>query len=191
MAIGSLDGAGRLEQIRTFAHVQVWSGYKDEAEVRADVLEAVLDEVKDPVEAAALTDEYVAQAERDRGEAAASWPAITGFERLQAAIAELRSAGVIVLEACDDHWAADSALKRAAAEGSPPAGVAYFTHADVWHAVEHGMLELNVWHATSANVAPGDALLELVQETLGRHGLESLFDEGRIEVSIVWQRHRA
>ncbi len=190
MAIGSLDKAGRLEQLKTFARVQVWSGYKTAAEVRADVLEAVLDEVTDPAEAASLADEYIAQAEQDRAEASTSWPSTTGFDHLQAAIADLRSAGVIVLEACEDHWAADAALKHAATDGGPPTGIAYFTHADVWHAVEHGMLELNVWHATSANVAPGDALLDLVQQTLARHGLESLFDEGRIEVSISWQRRQ-
>ncbi|MGA9345338.1 MAG: hypothetical protein WBV37_09595, partial [Nocardioidaceae bacterium] len=69
MAIGSLDKAGRLEQLKTFARVQVWSGYKTAAEVRADVLEAVLDEVTDPAEAASLADEYIAQAEQDRAEA--------------------------------------------------------------------------------------------------------------------------
>ncbi len=191
MAIGSLDKAGRLEQLKTFARVQVWSGYKTAAEVRADVLEAVLDEVKEPAEAASLATEYVVQAERERAEAAVNWPSTTEFDHLQAAIVDLRSAGVIVLEACEDHWAADSALKRAAADGAPPTGIAYFTHADVWHAVEHGMLELNVWHATSANVATGDALLELVQQTFARHGLDSRFDEGRIEVSIAWQRRQA
>jgi hypothetical protein len=79
-------------------------------------------------------------------------------------------------------------LTAAAERGAPPAGIAYFTHADVWHAVEHGMLELNVWHGSSANVAPGDALLALVQETLAANGITSLFDEGRIEVSLPWQR---
>lgn len=188
MAIGSLDKAGRLEQLKTFARVQVWSGYKTADEVRADVLDAVLDEVKDPADASRLVDEYVALAERDRAEAATTWPSTTGFDHLQAAFTELRSAGMIVLEACEDHWAADAALERASSEGHPPTGIAYFTHADAWHAVEHGMLELNVWHANSANVAPGDELLEVVLRTLAHHGLDSLFDEGRIEISIAWQR---
>jgi len=191
MAIGSLDRAGRLGQLKTLARVQVWSGYKDAADVRADLLDAVLDEVKDPAEASGLVDEYVAQAERDRAEAASSWPSVTAYDRLQAAFTDLRSAGMIVLEACEDHWAADEALKRAADEGHPPAGIAYFTHADVWHAVEHGMLELNVWHASSANVAPGEELLQLVQRTLARYDIDSLFDEGRIEVTIAWERRQA
>jgi hypothetical protein len=66
--------------------------------------------------------------------------------------------------------------------------VAWFTAPDVWHAVDHGMLELNVWHGDSANVAPGDPLLDLVVDTLARHGLAAHFDEGRIEISASWHR---
>jgi 5'-phosphate synthase pdxT subunit len=32
------------------------------------------------------------------------------------------------------------------------------------------MLELNVWHADTANVAPGDRLLDVVVEALAEHG---------------------
>ncbi len=188
MAIGGLDRAGRLEQLRTFARVQVWSGYKSPAEVRDEVLSAVLDEESDRLSAERLTDDFVDQAERDLAEAEQTWPEVSGFDRLQAAFADLRARDVIVLEACEDHWAAQEALSRAAAEGRQPRGIAYFTHADVWHAVEHQMLELNLWHRTTANVAPGDDLLDLVHTTLAAHGIESLFDEGRLEVSVPWQR---
>ena len=188
MAIGSLDQAGRLEQLKTFARVLVWSGYKSDAEVRAEVREALLDEVKDPAEADRLTNDYLRQAEHDREVAQRAWPHPSGFDRLQAAFGDLRGAGLIVLEACDDHWAANDALQRAAEAGESPLGVAYFTHADVWHAVEHGMLELNVWHASSANVAPGDDLLTFVEQTLAAHGIDAHFDEGRIEVSVPWER---
>jgi hypothetical protein len=188
MAIGSLDKAGRLDQLKTLARVQVWSGYLTDDEVHTDVLAAVRDEEDDPAEAERLTATYVAQAHADLAEAAAHWPAETAYDRLKQAFADLRARDVVVLEACDDHWAANDVLTAAAERGSSPIGVAYFTHADVWHAVEHGMLELNVWHGSSANVAPGDALLDLVQETLAAHGIASVFDEGRIEVSLAWER---
>lgn len=188
MAIGSPDQAARLDQLKTFARVQVWSGYRSDEDVRGDLYDAVVDEVKDPADAQQLTDAYLAQAHDDRARAALGWPEPSAFDRLQAAFADLRSAGVLVLEGCEDHWAADAALRRASAAGSAPVGVAYFTHSDVWHAVEHGMLEVNVWHASSANVAPGDALLALVQDALARHGITSQFDEGRIEVSVSWER---
>jgi hypothetical protein len=188
MAIGSLDKAGRLEQLQTFARVQVWSGYKAADEVRAEVYDAVLDEVKDHDEADHLTDEYLDRARRAQVEAARGWRSPTDFDRLQAAFADLRAADVVVLEAVDDHWAANNVLTKAADAGERPAGIAYFTHSDVWHAVEHGMLELNVWHADSANVAPGDELLDFVLTTLGNHDIEASFDEGRIEVTVAWQR---
>jgi hypothetical protein len=188
MAIGSLDKPGRLDQLRTLARVQVWSGYLTDDQVRTDVLAAMRDEEGDPTTAERLTAEFVEQAHAELAEASRQWPAQTAYDRLQSAFADLRARDVVVLEACDDHWAANEVLTAAAERGAPPAGIAYFTHADVWHAVEHGMLELNVWHGSSANVAPGDELLAVVQETLAAHGITSLFDEGRIEVSLAWER---
>lgn len=188
MAIGSPDKAARLDQLRTYARVQVWSGYRRRDDVRGDVYDALLDEVKDAEEAAVLTDRYLNEAHAALEQSASGWPSPAAFDRLQAAFTDLRSAGVVVLEAVDDHWVANDALQRAAEEGGRPWGIVYFTPADVWHAVEHGMLELNVWHGTGANVAPGDDLLQLVTDTLGRHGIESLFDEGRVEVSVAWER---
>jgi hypothetical protein len=50
------------------------------------------------------------------------------------------------------------------------------------------MLEVNVWHGSTANVAPGDSLLDDVVAVLARHGLRAHFDEGRVEVAAHWQR---
>ncbi len=188
MAIGSPDKAARLDQLRNYARVQVWSGFRPLDEVRAEVLAAVQEEVKDRAEAERLAAEYVASAEESLGAAAASWPEITEFDRLQAALTELDAVGIVVLQACEDHWAAQEMLQTLAAAGVRPRGIAYFTHTDVWHAVDHGMLEVNLWHGNSANVAPGDDLLADVQDTLSRNGIHSLFDEGRIEVTVAWQR---
>jgi len=188
MAIGSLDKAGRIEQLRTHARCQVWAGYRSDVEVRADVYDAALAEERDPDRAAALTDELIASALRDLVVAASAWPSPTSFERLRSALADLRDHDVVVLEAVDDHWAAAETLDTLAAEGTSPLGIAYFTVPDVWHAVEHRMLEINVWHGDSANVAAGDSLLDLVLETLAGHGIPAAFDEGRIEATLAWQR---
>ena len=64
MAIGSLDKAGRLEQLRTFTSVQVRAGYRDLTSIHAEVLEAVRAEIDDEAQARALTAEYVAEAEQ-------------------------------------------------------------------------------------------------------------------------------
>jgi hypothetical protein len=188
VAIGSPDRAARLDQLRNYARVQVWSGFRPLDEVRADVLEAVLDEVSDRAEAQRLTTEFVEVAEESLAVAMTTWPSVTEFDRLQAALTELEAAGIAVLQACEDHWAAQAMLQTLAAAGARPRGIAYFTHTDIWHAVDHGMLEINLWHGDSANVAPGDDLLADVQETLARNGIDSLFDEGRIEVTVAWQR---
>lgn len=188
MAIGSPNQTARLAQLRTYTRVQVRSGFKSDEQVRADVFDAAMDEVKDPAEAQRLTDEFVVAETADLAREAANWSGNTQFDDLQAAFEDLEARDIVVLRACEDHWSAQEVLQRRAEEGKRPWGIAYFTHPDVWHAVEHGMLEINVWHGSSANVAAGDELLTFVHDTLARHGIASLFDEGRIEVSLTWQR---
>ena len=188
MAIGSPDKAARLDQLRTYAKVQVWAGFRPLGEVRAEVYDAVLDEVRDADTAATLTAELIAEASAALDQAARSWPDVTPFDRLQAAFAEVEESDVVVLQACEDHWSANELLRQRSAQGRTPWGIAYFTLSDVWHAVEHDMLEINLWHGSSANVAEGDDLLDFFQRTLEAHGITSVFDEGRIEVGVAWQR---
>jgi hypothetical protein len=188
MAIGSLDRAGRLEQLRTFAAVQLRAGYRSDDEARADVLEALLAEVRDPEEAARLTGLYLSEAMSSWRREAAGWPETTDHDRLRAALAALEDGGLVVLEAVDDHWVANDTLVELQERGERPRGVAYFTLTDVWHAVEHGMLEVNLWHADRANVLDTDALLAETLAVFAEHGLEARFDEGRIEVAVAWQR---
>lgn len=187
-AIGSPNRAGRLEQLRTYARCQVWAGYRSEAEVRADVYDAALAEERDPERASRLTEELVESAHRDLAAASEGWPTPTDFERLSDALADLRAHDIVVLEAIDDHWTASATLETLGAAGHVPRGLAYFTLPDVWHAVEHSMLEINLWHGDTANAAPGDPLLDLVLEVLGEHTIPAVFDEGRIEATLAWQR---
>jgi hypothetical protein len=188
VAIGSLDKAGRLEQLKTFASVQVRAGYRDAESILAEVFEAVRTEVGDDEQARRLSEQYVAAARRALDEEAVTWPATTEFDQLEAAFAELEASDIVVLQACEDHWAANEVLSQRAAAGHRPRGIAYFTPTDVWHAVEHQMLEVNVWHGDSANVLDTDQLLADVIATFERHGLAAHFDEGRIEVTVRWQR---
>lgn len=188
MAIGSLDRAGRIEQLRTFARCQVWAAYRSPAEIRAEVYDAVLAELRAGDDAAAFTDQLIVEVRAEHDAVARSWPSTTGYDRLSAAFNDLRANDVVVLEAVDDHWTASETLARLADEGRRPTGILYFTHPDVWHCVEHGMLELNVWHGDTANVGPGDDLLDVVLHTLGDNGIEAIFDEGRIEATLDWQR---
>jgi len=178
-----------VTQLHDYARVLVRAGYDDLAALEAEVATAArADRVAADPEGEAhqiVTAEWDAlRAEQEE------WPPVTDYDRFAAALDELATQGVVVLPYVDDHWAAAAELERRDELGERVNGIAWFTPPDVWHAVDHGMLELNLWHGDSANVAPGDDLLDEVLGVLARHGLTAQFDEGRIEVSMHWQRRR-
>ncbi len=174
-------------ELTTYAWLLARSGHLDRPAMTAEVAQAATQD-HGLADADRLAPELVEQAlGRVRSEQAA-WPVPTDHDRLDAAFAELRAGGVLVLTSIDDHWTATAELDRCARAGQPAAGVVWCTAPDVWHAVQHGMLELNLWHADGANAAPGDPLLDLVLGVLHRHGLDAHFDEGRVEAACSWQR---
>lgn len=175
------------ERLRDFARVQVRGGLLGEQDVLAEVTEAVEAEgtTDDPASyARRLVDEVRAELAEEQG----GWPEVTDHDRLQEVFAELERRGITVLQGVDDHWAATRELERLDDLGQGVRGVAWFTAPDVWHAIDHGMLEVNLWHGDTANAAPGDALLDEVVTVFAGRGLAAHFDEGRIEVTAFWQR---
>ena len=184
---GNQPKVSAQERVRDYARVQVRAGLLDRAAQQAEVETAVAAELpgEDPASTART---LLAEAQAVLAAEQAGWQRPTDHDRLQAAFAALTARGLVVLQAVDDHWVAAEELRRLAAAGTPPEGVVWFTAPDVWHAVDHGMLELNVWHADTANVAPGDRLLDAVVEALAEHGLEGHFDEGRVEVAASWRK---
>ena len=119
------------------------------------------------------------------------WPEATDYDRLQSAFAELETVDVVTLQGVDDHWSAKAELERRDSAAARPRGIAWFTGSDVWHAIDEGMLEVNLWHGTTANVASGDELLDDALTVFDKHGLPAHFDEGRIEVTARWQKRVA
>lgn len=117
---------------------------------------------------------------------ALNWPAVTDFDRLQAAFSELDRRGVVVLQGCADHWAAKSRLEQGGYRG-----IAWLTAADVWHAIDEPMREVNLWHPSTANAPPGDPLLDEVLRVLSDGGLAARFDEDHIDLAARWQRRPA
>ena len=183
------DEALAEKHVREFTRASVRAGLLPLDAVRDEVRQAI--EVELPARAAeaeplaaAWVDEAVEELRVDQE----GWPEATDYERLQSAFAEMELLDVVVLQGCDDHWSAKAVLDERAAAGNPPRGIAWFTPSDVWHAVDEGMLEVNLWHGTSANVAPGDDLLDDVLGILEKHGLAAHFDEGRIEVDAHWHK---
>ena len=180
-----MTGSLREEHVREFARSAVRSGLLSEQELYDEVLLAITAELPDVEAPAAVARTWIGEFREELRRDAAGWPETTDHDRLQEAFAQLEAEGIPVLQGCEDHWAAKARLQAA---GEPPRGIAWFTQPDVWHAVDEGMLEVNLWHADTANVAPGDALLDRVIAVFAGHGLEAHFDEGRIEVTASWQR---
>ena len=175
--------ASRIEQdLRSFARLQVRARLLDPAGMRREVAEAISAEMPG-IDGDLMARAWLAAAHQELVAEQADWPVSTDHDRLLATFADLESAGLVVLQGCEDHWAA-----KAAIEASHPLGVVWFTPGDVWHAIDHGMLEVNLWHGTTANIAPGDALLDETIAAFELHGLAAKYDEGRIEVSAFWHR---
>ncbi len=175
------------EHVREFTRSCVRAGLLDDERLHDEVVLAIVTELPGrAAEASTLAGRWICEDRAQLAVDAAAWPPRTDYDRLQDAFAALEELGVVVLQGVDDHWAATELLDARA--GDPPRGVAWFTPPDVWHAVDEGMLEVNVWHGDTANVAPGEPLLADVEAVLARHGLPAHFDEGRVEVSMHWQR---
>jgi hypothetical protein len=136
------------------------------------------------MDAATLVPLLIGEAVMDLNSEAAEWPATTDPDRLDAVLAELEKQGMVVVRYTSDHHAARQVLEAAA----KPKGLVFFTDTDVWHAVDFSMLELKLWHPDTANVAPGEPLLEDVLALLRQYDLPAVFDEGRIEVTLDWHR---
>jgi hypothetical protein len=172
--------------VREFTRSVVRSGLMSEQQLHDEVLLAISTELTDVDDARGLAQRWVEEYREELRAESVTWPAITDYDRLQSAFASLAATGVVVLQGIEDHWAAKAVLDER--RDDPPRGVAWFTPPDVWHAIDEGMLEVNVWHASTANVAPGDALLDEVVAAFEAQGLAAHFDEGRIEVGAWWQR---
>jgi uncharacterized protein DUF6891 len=177
------------DHVRDFARACVRAGLLSTDELHTEVVAAIRQELPQRAgEADALATAWTDEAREQLRVDQESWPEATDYERLQSAFEELALDDVVVLQGCEDHWAAKRLIEERTAAGAAPRGVAWFTPPDIWHAVDEGMLEVNLWHGTTANAAPGDALLDDVLGVLEKHGLAARFDEGRIEVDAHWHR---
>jgi hypothetical protein len=182
------DKLSPLEQLRDFTRLQVRAGLLDDATMHAEITEAIRAELPREPDPDSLARRWIDDRRSELATAQQAWPTPTDHDRLLACFEHLEGIGVVVLQAVDDHWSATAELRRRDQEGGRVRGIVWFTQPDVWHAIDHGMLELNVWHGDTANVAPGDLLLDIVIDSLRTQGLAARFDEGRVEVAAFWQR---
>jgi hypothetical protein len=173
-----------LSELTDFARLIVRAGYLNRAYTLAEVGNFVRAELADDTEADELTERLVDAAQAELARDQSGWPDRTDNDALWEVFTELAEAGFLVLEYCSDHFDASTELRA-----NPGAiGIVFFTETDVWHAITDNMLELKVWHADTSNVVSADPELAVVLESLRRHGLPALFDEGRIEVTMTWRK---
>ena len=134
----------REQHVREFTRACVRAGLLSREELHAEVAADLPDQGGDPDSLArAWLDGAREELRRDQSE----WPRPTDYDRLQSAFGELEVADVVVLQGCEDHWAAKAALEARAGEGRRPRGIAWFTPPDVWHAVDEGRIEVAAhWH---------------------------------------------
>lgn len=174
----------RESQTRDWVRCVVRSGLLSSEEMRAQFVTAIATDLPSLQDPRAIAERWLTEERASWAQEAQTWPPMTDFERIEASFAELRERGYLVLEGCVDHWAARDAL----AANPSARGVLWFVPADVWHAVDQPMLEVNLWHPSTANAAADDDLTHEVLGILAEHGLQAVFDEGRIEVAARWQR---
>ncbi|MDQ3616795.1 MAG: hypothetical protein M3393_09270 [Actinomycetota bacterium] len=183
---------GPEERVRDFTRSCARAGLLTDDQLRAEVSEAIVAELPDR---AGSADELARSLVDEAREALVGeqdgWPEATDYDRLQTAFSELETLDIVVLQGVEDHWSAKAELERRGADGRLPAGVVWFTPPDVWHAIDEGMLEVNLWHASTANAAPGDELLDDTLTVFDKHGIPAHFDEGRVEVAARWQKRIA
>lgn len=180
------------QQVRDFARVSVRAGLQSPEQIHAEVVEAIRTTLPDRAEEAdGLATAWLAEAHDRAREDQRNWPESTDYERLQSAFAEMELLDVSSLQGCEDQWAAKRLIEEREAAGAGPRGLVWFTRSDIWHAVDEGKLEANLWDGTTATVAPDDDLLYDVLGILEKHGLAARFDESRIEVDVLWQKPMA
>ena len=184
MIFGSSKRRLRLEaQTQSWLRSVVRSGLQTSAEIEADLRWVLREDL--PYLDEDLAPRWMEEAYREWAHDAAHWPALTDYDRLQAAFDRLATQGLPVLVGCEDHWAATAAIRDLAADAE---GLVWFTPMDVWHAVDEPMLEVNVWNRDAVNQREGSSLVVRAVMACGEQGLEAHFDEGRLEIAARWQR---
>ena len=167
-----------------FARLQVRAGLLSPPDMLAELISAI-DAEMPGTDATILARVWIAVAGKQLAAEAATWPADTDYTRLQSALAECDAHGVRVLQGVADQSAASVELER---DGASLRGVIWFTPPDVWRAVDEGVLQVDLRHASGASAAAGDGLLASVLTCFGRHGLAATFDDERIRVAAFWHR---
>jgi hypothetical protein len=177
------------QHVRDFARSGVRAGLLSAEELHTEVVASVREQLPDRADRAdELADAWLEEAREQLRDEQHGWPEATDYERLQTAFEELQLLDVDVLQGCAGATSVERLLAERDGSGAVPRGVAWFTPADVWHAVDEGLLRVHVWHGTTAPAVEGDELVGDVLGVLEKHGLAARFEDGRLEVDAHWHK---
>ena len=191
----SLDDAV-LEDLRTFVRQEVRGGFTPVGDIPEAAME-YLDGEADPELLRPHAEHETAAALVALSDEEKTWPEVTDCDRLDAAFAELESAGILVrqdftcCQTCGHGEIADE-IETATADGQTVRGYAFFHHQDT-EAVVDGQ---GLWLAYGACADGEDAAVAIAREVaaaIRAQGLVVNWDgtfHRRISVQMDWKKRR-
>jgi hypothetical protein len=186
-----------FDDLHDFIKVQVAAGYAPADEIVEEAVEAFADSSLDPealrVAAAAITEQAIVGHRAEQG----SWPETTDCDRLDAAFAELDTAGILARQhfSCCGTCGAEEikvVVQQTKKAGLAARGFTFFHIQDTEHAVAGESLYLSYGSADAdqdSSVAIGHEVIEALQ----RHGLAPMWNGKhvhRIALPLTWLRRR-
>jgi len=171
-------------ELRDLARLHVRAGLRSPDEQLEAMVEAVgtLMPGTDPQ---IMARAWLAAARRDLAAEGGAWEVPTDHDRLGAALAECEQHDVLVLPGVDGLT---TVRERVESAGRPLRGVLWFSEPQVWHAVDHGVLEAGLRHGDGTPARGEDPLVAAVVGCLGRHGVRARWRDDHVEALVRWQR---
>ncbi|MEP6851401.1 MAG: hypothetical protein ABJA87_01855 [bacterium] len=180
-----LDTPAVLRRLHDYLRVQVRSGVYELAALRQFSLDAASSETPDPRVADELAREVLSAEFHAWVADAARWSARTDCDRLDAALAQVRSTGALVLPGLVDDQALAVSLRIHGAESGC---VAYFV-TDIWRAIDTTSLHLTVLDGAGVAAPRTHPVLSAVVDAIGEQGLlASTLRTGGVDVAMTWRR---
>ena len=186
-----------FDDLHDFIKVQVAAGYAPVDDIVDEAVDMFADdEVDTPalrVAARVVAEQVLAAQFAEQ----ATWPPLTDCDRLDAAFAELASAGIVARQhfsccgTCGANEIRDE-MDQARKAGVTPRGFTFFHMQDTEHAIAGDWLYLSYGAADKDQVATIGIGHEVVS-ILGRHGLAPAWNgkiAHRIALPLLWQRRR-
>lgn len=179
-----MNAGPQERELRESARLLVRSGLSAPDEVDARFRELVSTQFPGP-DGAILATAWLHAARREWRSEAESWPTPTDHERWVAAVDDCLAHDVLVLPGTESLADVRAAVDSA---GRALRGVLWFSEQAVFHAIDHGVLEVGLRHGTGAPANEGDPLSNALLAVLQNTGLQARAVPGGLQVSMHWCR---